>query len=208
MDIFNPSEIEKKSFAIIESEVPKPLPFQGNQWKIVRRMIHASADFDLLNLVRFHPDAIESGVNALRKGCFIITDTKMIVAGINKYKLKKLGCKIRCFISHNKVKKIASEKGLTRAWVAVDFAIPYINNSIYVVGNSPTALVRLLDLVSNNTVFPSLIIGMPVGFVNVIESKEKLIMQKKVPYITVKGRKGGSHLAVAVINQLLEVAIS
>ncbi len=205
MKIINPNEIEKKSFSIIEAEV-KRIPFKEEEWKIVRRMIHASADLELLSLVHFHPDAVKKGISAIKRGCFIIVDTKMILAGVNKEKLRKTGCKLKCFISNPKVKEISKEKGITRAWVAMDFSIPYIKNSIVAIGNSPTALIRLLDIIEEKGILPSLIIGMPVGFVNVVEAKERLMAQEKVPYITIKGRKGGSHLAVSVINQLLELS--
>ncbi len=206
MKIINPGEIEKRSFSIIEAEV-KDISFKDKEWKIVRRMIHASADLELLSLVHFHPDAVKKGIEAIRKGCHIIVDTKMILAGVNKEKLRKMGCKLRCFISNSRVKKMAKERGITRAWVAMDFSIPYMKDSIFAIGNSPTALLRLLDIIEEKGIFPSLIIGMPVGFVNVVEAKERLMAQKKVPYITIKGRKGGSHLAVSVINQLLELSL-
>ncbi len=196
-------DIEKRSFEIIEKEVSEK-PFQGKEWLILRRMIHASADFELLSLVRFHKDAVSSGIEALKRGCFIFTDTRMALSGIRKEKLKRLGCKIRCFLGKKEVKKMASEKGLPRSYVAVDFSVPYINGGIYVIGNSPTALIRVVELVEKGICLPSLIIGMPVGFVNVSQAKEMLVNQNKVPYITVIGRKGGTALAVAAINQLIE----
>jgi len=206
MKIVDPKEIEEKSFSIIETEV-KDIPFKDEEWKIVRRMIHASADLELLSLVHFHPDAVKKGIETIRNGCFIIADTKMILAGVNKERLRRMGCKLRCFISNSKVKEIAKEKGITRAWVAMDFSIPYMKDSIFAIGNSPTALLRLLEIIEEKGILPSLIIGMPVGFVNVVEAKERLMAQEKVPYITIKGRKGGSHLAVSVINQLLELSL-
>ena len=203
----DPESIEKRSFYLIESEIEKPIPFDSEQWKIVRRMIHASADFELLSLVQFHPDAITMGIDALRKGCYIITDTKMALAGINKGMAKRLGVKLRCFVTRQEVKRIAEDKKITRSFAAIDFSIPYSHESIYVIGNAPTALIRLLQLVREGTCRPHMIVGMPVGFVNVTQSKELLMQQNRVPYITVKGRKGGSTLAVAVVNQLLDMAI-
>ncbi len=200
----DPLSIQKRSFEIIDSEVPEPKPFYGRQWEIVRRMIHTSADFDLLSTVRFHNNAIESGLNAIKKGTYIFTDTKMLISGISKSKLKKYGCKLRCFINKKQVIDLANKNRVTRAWAAVDFAIPYINGSIYAIGNSPTALIRLMELIEKDICLPALIIGMPVGFVNAKESKDILMDQDRVPYITIFGRKGGSALAVAVINQLLE----
>ena len=204
----DPESIERRSFYLIESEVEKPIPFDPGQWKIVRRMIHASADFELLSLVQFHPNAVSAGIDALRGGCYIITDTKMALAGINKEMAKRLGVKLRCFISKREVKRIAEKKKITRSFAAVDFSIPYSRESIYVIGNAPTALIRLLQLIEEGVCRPYMIVGMPVGFVNVIESKELLMEQKGIPYITVKGRKGGSTLAVAVVNQLLDMAIA
>ena len=204
----DPESIERRSFYLIESEVEKPIPFDPGQWKIVRRTIHASADFELLSLVQFHPNAVSAGIDALRGGCYIITDTKMALAGINKEMAKRLGVKLRCFISKREVKRIAEKKKITRSFAAVDFSIPYSRESIYVIGNAPTALIRLLQLIEEGVCRPYMIVGMPVGFVNVIESKELLMEQKGIPYITVKGRKGGSTLAVAVVNQLLDMAIA
>ena len=199
-----PELIQRRSFEIIDAEVPEPRPFSGRKWQIVRRMIHTSGDFDLLSKVRFHEKAIDAGIEAIKRGSYVITDTKMLLSGINKQRLKRYGCKIRCFISKKQVKELAKREGITRAWASVDLALPYINGSIYAIGNSPTALIRLMDLIEKDICKPALIIGMPVGFVNAKEAKERLIGQKKVPYIAVSGRKGGSSLAAAVINQLLE----
>ena len=203
----DPDFIQKKSFSIIEKEVSRPKRFDDEEWRVVRRMIHASADFDLLDLVLFHKDAIKSGVKAIKNGCYIITDTKMALAGINKQKAKRLSVKLRCFINKKEVKEIAEKKNITRAMASADFSLPLMEKSIYVIGNAPTFLMRLLELIKQERTAPHLIVGMPVGFVNVVESKELLLSQNEVPYITVKGRKGGTTLAVAVINELFEIAI-
>lgn len=203
----NPKDIEKKSFAIIESEVPEPRAFDGDEWKIARRLIHTSADFELLSMLRFHPEAVNKGIDALLSGCMIVTDTEMARMGITSGRMNRLCCRIQCFINFKQVKETALSKRITRASAAVDYALPYLDGVIYAVGNAPTALIRLLQLISEKKCRPSLIIGMPVGFVNAAESKGMLIMQKDVPFITITGRKGGSTLAACVVNQLAESAL-
>lgn len=203
-----PEEIERLSFSIIDREVPKPRPFEGDEWKVVRRMIHSTADFELLELVRFHPEAIQKGLEAIKKGCLIVTDTEMARSGIGRGRLRRWGCKIECLIGDERVRKEAEVKGTSRASAAVDLVSERINGGIYVIGNAPTALMRLLDLIEGGKCVPALVVGIPVGFVNASESKERLIAQTKVPYITVKGRKGGSALAASVVNALAEIALS
>ena len=203
-----PEEIERLSFSIIDREVPKPRPFEGDEWKVVRRMIHSTADFELLKLVRFHPEAIQKGLEAIKKGCLIVTDTEMARSGIGRGRLRRWGCKIECLIGDERVRKEAEVKGTSRASAAVDLVSERINGGIYVIGNAPTALMRLLDLIEGGMCVPALVVGIPVGFVNASESKERLIAQTKVPYITVKGRKGGSALAASVVNALAEIALS
>ncbi len=203
-----PEEIERLSFSIIDREVPKPRPFEGDEWKVVRRMIHSTADFELLELVRFHPEAIQKGLEAIKKGCLIVTDTEMARSGIGRGRLRRWGCKIECLIGDERVRKEAEVKGTSRASAAVDLVSERINDGIYVIGNAPTALMRLLDLIEGGMCVPALVVGIPVGFVNASESKERLIAQTKVPYITVKGRKGGSALAASVVNALAEIALS
>lgn len=202
-----PGEIEKRSLEIIESEVPEPRPFREKEWLVVRRMIHTTADFDLLNLVKFHPRAIEEGINALKRGCLVITDTQMARMGITQARMDKLGCQVECYINMEQVIQKAARQGVTRTRAAVDFAVDRISGSIFVVGNAPMALMRVLDLIEQGKVLPALIVGTPVGFVNVIESKERLLLQDRIPYITVKGRKGGSALGASVVNQLALIAL-
>ncbi|HDM75314.1 MAG TPA: precorrin-8X methylmutase [Deltaproteobacteria bacterium] len=201
-----PHEIEEFSFSIIDSEVPEPRPYAGSEWLVVRRMIHTTADFELLDLVRFHPDAIDRGTEAIRRGCLVITDTEMARVGIGNKRLSKWGCKVECHISDEAVAARARKLGITRAAAAVDLVSDRINGSIYVIGNAPTALMRLLNLIEEDKCHPALVVGMPVGFVNAAESKERLIEQDKVPYITIKGRKGGSAIAASVINALAGLA--
>jgi precorrin-8X/cobalt-precorrin-8 methylmutase len=202
-----PGAIEKKSFAIIDSEVPEPRPFSGNEWLIVRRMIHTCADFEMLSLVKFHPDAVRKGVQALLGGCLIITDTEMARMGITSRRMEILGCSVKCFMNEKKVIEKAGKEGITRAAAAVDHALSMLNGSIFVVGNAPTALLSLLDKLREGTYRPALIVGMPVGFVNAAESKDLLMEQEKIPFITIKGRKGGSPLAATVVNQLAEITL-
>ena len=201
-------EIEKKSFAIIDSEVPEPRPFSGDEWRIVRRMIHTTADFELLSLVRFHPHAVKKGVAALGSGCLIVTDTEMACRGITSGRMDRLGCRVTCFIRFAEVAAKAGRENTTRAAAAVDHVLPDLDGAIYVVGNAPTALVRLLKRTAENRCRPALVVGMPVGFVNAAESKELLVMQQRVPFVTISGRKGGSALAASVVNQLAEIALA
>jgi len=201
------NEIESRSFAIIESEVPEPRPFKGDEWLVVRRLIHASADFELLTLTSFHADAVQRGVEALLKGCLIVTDTEMARVGITKTRLGKLGSSVECYINHPEVIDKAREENSTRSASAVDYALEKLNGNICVIGNAPTSLMRLLYWMEKGRCSPALIVGMPVGFVNARESKEALLLQKHAPFITIKGRKGGSSLAAAAVNQLAEIAL-
>jgi precorrin-8X/cobalt-precorrin-8 methylmutase len=202
-----PEEIETRSFAIIEEETGPNRPFARVEWLVVRRMIHTSADFQLLDLVRFHPEAVRAGIEALRRGCLVITDTEMARAGVSTGRLERLECRAVCYIREPEVAERARTEETTRASAAVDHAVPELDGAVYLVGNAPTALLRLLHLVDQGTCAPALIIGMPVGFVNAAESKDLLAGQDRVPYITVRGRKGGSPLAAAVLNQLSLLAL-
>ena len=203
-----PGAIEQQSFAIIDSEVPEPRPFQGAEWLVVRRLIHSSADFELLSLVRFHPDAIRAGIKVFLRGGLVVTDTEMARAGITRRRIDSLGADVKCFINEQAVATKAVEENATRSSAAVDYALPRLDGGIYAVGNAPTALLALLKRVRERTCRPALIVGMPVGFVNAAESKEELVKQSEVPFITIEGRKGGSALAAAVINQLAELALA
>jgi precorrin-8X/cobalt-precorrin-8 methylmutase len=203
-----PEEIEGRSFEIIESEVPEPRPFEGEEWLVVRRMIHTSADFELLSLVAFHPRAVENALTALTEKALVITDTEMARMGITSRRMEALGCRVECHINAPEVKERAMREGTTRASAAVGHCLPRLDGAIYVVGNAPTALMRLLEVIRDGKCRPALIVGMPVGFVNAAESKDALMQQTGVPYITIRGRKGGSALAATVVNQLAEIALS
>lgn len=200
-----PQEIEKLSFSIIEQEVG-PHSFTDEQWPIVRRMIHTSADFEYLEAVRFHPLAVSAGIAAIRRGKAIFTDTNMARVGLRQKDLDKFGVKTACLIADQRVAALAGKTGTTRALAAVDAAAADMRNGIYAVGNAPTALLRLIELVEAGTAQPALIVGLPVGFVNAAESKAALI-ELDCPYISNVGRKGGSNLAASVINALVIMAL-
>lgn len=203
----HPAGIERLSFSIIDSEVPEPRPFAGGQWEIARRLIHTCADFDILNHLRFSPRAIEAGVAALRSGAVVVTDTRMCQAGIPLRRLTPLGCAVSCFMDDPDVAAKAQEQGTTRARLAVDAAARFSGPLIFAVGNAPTALLRIMELLDEGGIAPELVIGMPVGFVNALESKDMLLERTDVPFITIAGRKGGSALAAACVNALAEMAL-
>ncbi len=203
IEIVKPEDIEKRSMEIIVSELngrtwPEP------QFSIVRRCIHTSADFDYADNLRFSKDAENIGVNALRNGAHIVTDTKMAAAGINKNKLKEYGGEVHCFISDDDVVKAAKERGCTRATICMEKGAEIAKDHpvIFAIGNAPTALVRLAEMIDSGELKPTLIIGAPVGFVNVVESKE-LILKRDVPYIVPVGRKGGSNIAATICNAMM-----
>lgn len=207
-DIQRGADIETESLRIIDSEVPEPRPYQGDEWRVVRRMIHTTADFEMLKLVRFHPRAVEAGVNALSGGCVIVSDTEMARAGMPERRLTPLGCRVRCLMRDPEVLATSEREGITRARAAMDFAVASIRPAIYVIGNAPTALLRLLEHIEAGQAAPALIVGMPVGFVNAAESKALLLAQSAVPFIAIEGRKGGSALAACAINALAEIALA
>ena len=201
-----PEEIETLSFKIIDQEAG-PHDFSSDEWRIVQRMIHTSADFEYIKTVRFHPGAITAGVNAIRRGKTIVTDTNMAKAGIRKQDARRFGSTITCYINDPEVIKVSANTGKTRSEVAVDAALSVITDGIYVIGNAPTALFRLISRVKENKARPALIIGLPVGFVNAAESKAAL-MELDCPYISNASRKGGSTIAASVVNALGKMAVS
>ncbi len=199
-----PDEIEIKSFEIIDREAGGH-DFASDEWSIVRRMIHTSADFEYMESIRFHKDAIHAGINAILSGKNIITDTNMAKSGMRKKTIESYHGNIHCFINDPEVQKTAREKGETRAKVSVDMAVDMMKDGIYVVGNAPTALMRLIDLIKNKKASPALVLGFPVGFVNAAESKQ-MLTELDFPYITNSGRKGGSNIAASVVNALIILA--
>ncbi len=199
-----PQEIEDESFRIIDEEAGDH-GFPADQWPIVRRVIHTSADFEWQQMIRFHPDAIASGVAAIQKGCLLVTDTNMARVGIRQRDLDRFGGTVRCYMTDERVSQTALKEGITRATVAMDVAAPELAGGICVIGNAPTALLRLIELVDAGKADPALVVGLPVGFVNAAESKA-LLLEKDIPFITNVGRKGGSNVAAAVINALIIMA--
>ena len=200
--ITNPIEIEKRSFEIIAEKLAGKLLTPQNR-SIIMRVIHTTADFDYADNMAFSDDAVTIANKTLKNGARIVTDVNMVKAGINKQAAMQLGCDIHCFIDAPEVIEAAISSGLTRAREAIDRAVTVLENPIiFVVGNAPTALIRLYELISARLLAPSLIVAAPVGFVNVVESKE-LIMELDIPYIVAKGQKGGSNVAAAICNALL-----
>ncbi|MBR1592073.1 MAG: precorrin-8X methylmutase [Ruminococcus sp.] len=195
-----PNEIEKRSFEIISSELEKNIP--DDIRPVVMRVIHTTADFDYAENLYFSENVIDKAVSTLKKGCVIVTDTNMALSGINKTALNTLGCKAFCFMADKDVAETAKEKGLTRAAVSVDKAAGIDKPVIFAAGNAPTALIRLNEHIKSGDFIPELVIGCPVGFVNVIQSKE-MIIQSGIPCIVARGRKGGSNVAAAVCNSLM-----
>ena len=198
-----PMEIEKRSFEIIGQELKEQGKIlQPDTELIVKRCIHTSADFDYADNLVFSSGAVEQALAAIREGADIVTDTQMAKAGINKRSLARYGGQVHCFMSDEDVAAAAKAAGTTRATASMDKAASLGGNFIYAVGNAPTALVRLYELLQEGKITPKLIIGVPVGFVNVVASKE-LIMETEVPWIIARGRKGGSNIAACICNALL-----
>ena len=200
MIINAPMDIEARSMEIIESELKTDIPEKHKA--VVKRVIHCTADFDYEENLKFSDNAVDAALEALRGGCNIVTDTQMAKSGINKAAAEKLGLKLYCFMSDPDVAEEAKERGCTRAVVSMERAAKLPGPTIFVIGNAPTALLKIKEMIDDNTVSPALVIGVPVGFVNIIESKEA-IMQTDVPYIVAAGRKGGSNVAAAIVNALM-----
>ena len=196
-----PRDIEKRSFEIITEELGDTPLIPGTEL-IVKRCIHTSADFDYAENLKFSDGAVEKALDAIINGACIVTDTQMAKAGINKKALARYGGEVYCFMSDEDVAAKAKGNGTTRATVSMDKAAALGKPLIFAIGNAPTALVRLYELIEEGMLDPKLIIGVPVGFVNVVQSKE-LIMDTSVPYIVARGRKGGSNIAACIVNALL-----
>ena len=218
IEFVKPMDIERRSFEIIERELSgRKIP--EDQYDIIRRVIHTSADFDYADNLVFSDRAVERAMDAIRRGASIVTDTQMAKAGINKKRLAKYGGEVYCFMSDEDVAEAAKQNGTTRAAACMDKAAALLGNRaeknekadadgkapglIFAIGNAPTALVRLHELVSEGRIDPELIIAVPVGFVNVVQSKELILSLKDTPYIVARGRKGGSSIAACICNALL-----
>lgn len=201
-----PNEIEKRSFEIIASELgDRNIPEEIRP--VVMRVIHTTADFDYLDSLYFSPDIIETAMQAIRKQAVFVTDTNMAKSGINQRALKRHGCSSACFMADPDIAESAKQNGTTRAVASVQKAAALGKPVIYAVGNAPTALIRLTELIEQKMFLPELVIGVPVGFVNVVQSKEMLIASG-IPCIAARGRKGGSNVAAAICNALLYMADS
>lgn len=196
-----PQDIEKRSFEIITQELGDR-ELDPVQAPVIKRVIHTTADFDYADSLYFSPNAVEQAQAALRRGAWIVTDTQMAWSGINKKSLARFGGEAVCFMSQEDVALEAARRGITRAMVSMERAAQLSKPLIFAVGNAPTALVRLYELMEQGAIRPELIIGVPVGFVNVVESKEWII-HSGAPCIVARGRKGGSNVAAAICNALL-----
>jgi precorrin-8X/cobalt-precorrin-8 methylmutase len=197
-------DIEKRSFEIIESEVGDH-QYNENEWVIVRRVIHATADFDFADKgkIIFHKKAIESAFNALRERCTIVTDVDMVLAAINKKSIIDLGLKAVCYISDSMVAEQAHRLGKTRSETAMRRAAKDMDGGIVAIGNAPTALYEVISMVREGITKPAIVVGIPVGFVSAAESKEELAKMHNLPFITNVGRKGGSSAVSSIINAIM-----
>lgn len=204
-----PFEIERGSMAIIDAELKaRGIALSEENAAVVRRCIHASADFDYAENLRFSPDAVARAVEALRAGAEIVTDTNMALAGVSRPGLARLGSKAHCFMADEEIARAAKEKGTTRAAAAMEHAAKTHPGAILAVGNAPTALFRIAEEIENG-LRPALVVAAPVGFVNVVESKQRVwesCLAHNVPCIAAMGRKGGSSIAAAILNALIYTA--
>lgn len=196
-----PEEIERKSFEIISQELGDTY-LDPEQADIIKRVIHTTADFDYVNTLCFSDGVVQKALQAIRNGASIVTDTRMASVGINSKSLARFGGEVYCFMADQDIAEKAKTEKSTRAAASMEKAALLDKPLIFAIGNAPTALIKLHELIRQEKIRPELVIGVPVGFVNVVESKE-LIMQAGVPYIVARGRKGGSNVAAAICNALL-----
>ncbi|MHC1685781.1 MAG: precorrin-8X methylmutase [Clostridiaceae bacterium] len=200
-----PMDIEEKSFEIIGEEMGEH-NFSEQQLKIIKRVIHTTADFEYKDLVYIREGAIESALELLKKGITIYTDTNMALSGINKKALKDLNCKVVCYVSEPEVEDIAKERKITRSMAAVEKAVED-GVEFFVFGNAPTALFKLKELILEGKSSAKFIVGAPIGFVGAAESKEEIEKLENMSMITVRGRKGGSSVAAAIVNALMYMVV-
>lgn len=199
-----PAEIEKRSFEIITEELRQEgICLPEEQAPIIKRCIHTSADFEYAKNLVFSENAVEQALDAIRNGASIVTDTQMGKSGINKKRLAKYGGQVYCFMSDEDVAQTAKENGTTRAVASMEKAAALNEKLIFAIGNAPTALIHLYEMIREGRIRPELVIGVPVGFVNVVQSKELIVSQEEIPYIVARGRKGGSNIAACICNALL-----
>lgn len=197
-----PHEIEQKSMEIITKELGNRT-FQEPEFSVIKRCIHTSADFDYADNLKFSSQSVRQGIEAIKRGAHIVTDTNMAFAGINKEVLGRFGGKAHCFMADEDVALEAKERGVTRSIICMERGANLSGEIIFAIGNAPTALIRICELIEEGKIKPALVIGAPVGFVNVLESKERLLSMKDVPYIVAGGRKGGSNIVAAICNAML-----
>lgn len=198
-----PEEIEKRSFAIITEELERSgITVDETNAPVIKRCIHTSADFDYAETLVFSEGAVAAAKELIRNGADIVTDTNMTLAGINKKRLARCGGSVHCFMADEDVAAEAARRGVTRASVSMERAAGLEKDVIYAIGNAPTALIRLYEMMSDGIYTPQFIIGVPVGFVNVVPAKE-LFLSSTVPHIINRGRKGGSNIAAAICNAIL-----
>ncbi len=199
-----PEEIENKSFEIILNEIDKDYfnLIPDNMKPVVIRVIHATADFDFLYNLKFTENFYDTAINSLKKGCVILTDVEMVKTGISKFLCEKFGIDVRCYMSSNDVIEYAKNNSITRAKASMILHAKEADNGIIVIGNAPTSLFQVIELIKSSKINPSAIVGVPVGFVGAEESKNEL-RKLNIPHITAVGRKGGTPVAVAIINALL-----
>lgn len=200
-ETLSPNAIESRSFEII-SEILVERALDPENEAVIKRVIHTTADFDFADSLVFSAHAVSRGIEAIRNGCDIVTDTRMAMAGISKKTLEKFGGEVHCFMSDPEVAAEAKARDVTRAMVSMEKAALLPKKCIYAIGNAPTALLSLKRLLDEGKLNAALIIAVPVGFVNVVESKE-LILDSAVPHIVARGRKGGSPVAAAICNAML-----
>ena len=203
IEYVRPQDIEKRSFAIISKELEeKGIILPKEQELVTKRAIHTSADFDYAKTMTYSYHAVEIAKKLIQNGADIVTDTNMALAGVNKKELAKYGGEAHCFMAEEEVAKMAKERGVTRAAVSMEKAAQIEKPVIFAIGNAPTALIELYEMIQSGKYRPAFIIGVPVGFVNV-EAAKDLILKTDVPYIINRGRKGGSNIAAAICNALL-----
>ena len=203
IEYVRPQDIEKRSFAIISKELEeKGIVLPKEQELVTKRAIHTSADFDYAKTMTYSDHAVEIAKRLIQNGADIVTDTNMALAGVNKKELAKYGGEAHCFMAEEEVAKSAKELGVTRATVSMEKAAQIEKPVIFAIGNAPTALIELYEMIQSGKYRPAFIIGVPVGFVNV-EAAKDLILKTDVPYIINRGRKGGSNIAAAICNALL-----
>jgi len=198
-----PEQIEQRSFEIIDGELEKRgIVLPKEQEMITKRVIHTTADFEYTDTLTFSEGAVGIARELLKKGADIVTDTNMALSGINKRSLAGLGGEVHCYMADETVAKLAKERGTTRAAVSMEMAARIQKPVIFAVGNAPTALIQIYEMMQGSDWRPAFVIGVPVGFVNVEAAKE-LILQTDVPFIINRGRKGGSNVAAAICNALI-----